>query len=50
MAELNKAPTRNIILESQMEEDKERIFELAIIYKTFSDHLQNLNNSEEKKK
>ena len=49
MAELNKAPTRNILLESQMEEDKERIFELTIIYKTFSDHLQNLNNSEEKK-
>jgi hypothetical protein len=39
------------LVEGQKEEDRQKIFELAIIYKKFSDYLQNINinNIEEKK-
>ena len=45
MDELDKPPTQNIIVESQMEEDKEKIFELAIEYKNFNNELNHIEDN-----
>ena len=45
MDELDKPPTQNIIVESQMEEDKEKIFDLAIEYKNFNNELNHIEDN-----
>ena len=49
MVELDKAPTtQNILIESQMEEDKDKLFELAVEYEKFNKELNNIEDNLDK--
>lgn len=45
MAELDKKSTQNVLLNCQMEEDKDRIFELAMEYTDFNNELKNIKDN-----
>ena len=48
MVELDRAPTQNILIESQMEEDKDKLFELAVEYEKFNKELNNIEDNLDK--
>ena len=48
MDELDKAPSQNVLIEAQMEQDKDKIFELAIEYTKFNNELNNIEDNFEK--
>ena len=45
MVELDKAPTQNILIECQMEEDKDKLFEIAMEYEKFNKELNNIEDN-----
>ena len=45
MAELNMNTTQNILIEAQIEEDKDKIFELAVEYTKFNNELNNIEDN-----